>query len=75
MNRSIRERMYRLEWLERSVRVALLEEHVAKFKPLIDALQAECEQAGHTFEHSHFNLGGDSILRCLECNKHKKDES
>lgn len=74
MNRSIRERMYRLEWLERSVRVALLEEHASKFKPLINALQAECEQAGHTFEHSHFNLGGDSILRCLECNKQKKEQ-
>jgi hypothetical protein len=74
MNGSIRKRMYRLEWLERSARVALLEQHVAKFKPLIEGLQAECEQAGHTFEHSHFNLGGDSVLRCLECNKHKKGE-
>lgn len=74
MSNSIRERMYRLEWLERSARVTLLEAHYARFQPLRDALQAECEQAGHTFEHSHFDLGGDSVLRCLECNKHKKGE-
>lgn len=71
MNKYIFQRRLLLDQAEREERRELLRPHREKFEAMLFALQDECERSGHTLAHDHFNVGGDSVLRCTACGRTK----
>ena len=67
-------RRVELERAESEERQRLLEPLIERYRPLYEALQDECGRApGHEWRHSHWNVGGEHVLRCNQCAKTKMD--
>jgi len=74
MSKSIWERRLEIERQEREERQAALDPIHERFRPLYEALRAECAQTpeGHQWSFSHWDMGGDNeVYYCNFCRARK----
>jgi len=71
---TIWERRLKLERAERAEREALLEPLSAKYRPLYDALQAECEISGHEWHFQTLGVVGQAFFACNYCRKTRVED-
>ena len=69
MNDSIWKRRLELERAEHKERESLLGPLQEKYRPLYEALKAECEARGHEWLFQTVNVGGQAIYACNYCRK------
>ena len=74
MSKSIWERRLEIERQEREERQAALDPIHEKFRPLYEALQAECDVSGHEWRFTTTGVVGQAFFACNYCRKTRVED-